>query len=94
MPPSRRAPQSKLHLGGHLNLDRDPDSNPTPNPDANRDPETPSRQAVAAAHASITEGTSRNFTKVDIPHLESIISRKMYDPIYVPLVQDVYSYMR
>jgi hypothetical protein len=46
----------------------------------------PTPQAVAVAQTAITEKLARNFTPADIPFLEGIIQRKMYDPVYVPLV--------
>jgi hypothetical protein len=50
--------------------------------------------AVAVAHTAITERISRNLTPADIPNLDKIISKRFYDPVYVPLVEDVYrSYM-
>jgi hypothetical protein len=49
-------------------------------------------QAVAAAQSAINDKISRHLTPSDFPYLESIIARKMYDPRYVPLVQDVYKH--
>jgi hypothetical protein len=34
----------------------------------------------------VLEKLARNLTVADLPYLEGIIQRKMYDPTYVPLV--------
>lgn len=43
-------------------------------------------QAVAVAQTAINEKLARNLTPADFPFLEGIIQRKMYDPVYVPLI--------
>lgn len=47
-------------------------------------------QAVATAQTAINEKIARNLSPADLPHLEAIIRRKMYEPRYVSLVQDIY----
>lgn len=43
-------------------------------------------QAVAVAQTAINEKLARNLTPADLPFLEGIIQRRMYDPVYVPLI--------
>lgn len=38
------------------------------------------------AQTAINEKLARNLTPADFPFLEGIIQRKMYDPVYVPLI--------
>jgi hypothetical protein len=45
-----------------------------------------SLQAVAVAQTAINERLARNLSPADFPFLEGIIQRRMYDPLYVPLI--------
>lgn len=44
------------------------------------------KQAVAVVQAAIHEKLARNLTAADLPYLEGIIRKKMYNPVYVPLI--------
>jgi len=45
------------------------------------------RIAVAVIKEAIREGQAPNLTAKDIEDLDSFVSKKMYDPVYVPLVE-------
>lgn len=45
--------------------------------------------AVAVAEVAIRSNMSKTFSEKDIPHLREQIATKMYNPLYVPLVQQV-----
>ena len=47
--------------------------------------------ATAVAKCAIEEGHANNFKIKDIAHIEEIIARKMYEPVYVPLVEKIYA---
>jgi hypothetical protein len=53
---------------------------PTPTAGLSLPPSLPPSQAA------VLEKLARNLTVADLPYLEGIIQRKMYDPTYVPLV--------
>lgn len=45
------------------------------------------RVAVAVANEAVEQGLATSLTDKDIEHLEQFVARKMYDPIYVPVIE-------